>query len=280
MIPVPYDPRGPRQEGAFVVLPPWELFVLEQTWDLWLGSATEIARVAARADHWMQTRFGSVQLQPVSTICTVGTTSWAGGASVATLADEINARRSLFESTWIDSYVTRLGWPHPIFDQGRERPVPPEYPIPMTETVGPPQRVEMKFETNGPAARLRITAPSPTLCTSLFNDMQPHVDAGARPNVWTPETAASVGVVIGAAVPDALLLPGWVTSWVVLALMFALGALGWFAGLRVIRWAFPPLELVEAWERTRWQRLVAGTWQFVLMAFAVAGVIVAVLLAK
>lgn len=73
--------------------------------------------------------------------------------------------------------------------------------------------------------------------------MQPHVDAGARPDALTPATAASIGVVVGVVVPDALLLVGWVTSWVVLALMAALGTLGWLSGLRLIRWTFPPQSL-------------------------------------
>jgi hypothetical protein len=58
--------------------------------------------------------------------------------------------------------------------------------------------------------------------------------------------------------------------------MAALGTIGWFSG----RWACPPLDLVEAWERTRWQRLVAAAWQLLLLSLAVAAIVVAVLLAK
>lgn len=85
MTPVPFDPRLPPQEGAAVAVPPWELFLLEQTWDLWLGSATEIERLAARADQWMRQRFDSVPLDVYVTQCIVGTTRWAGGSPIASL---------------------------------------------------------------------------------------------------------------------------------------------------------------------------------------------------
>jgi hypothetical protein len=150
----------------------------------------------------------------------------------------------------------------------------------QAEVVGAPHRIEMKFEMDGPGAWLRITAPSPTLCKHLFEHMQPHVDAGARRAVWSPEVAGGAGACVGLAIADALFVGASLRSWVAVPLALGFGAGGWLGGDQLVRWTFPSLELVEAWERTRWQRVLASFWQLLLLALAVAGIVVAIVLAK
>jgi hypothetical protein len=137
--PVPFDPRNPNRDGEAVAVPPWELFVLEQTWDLWRGSASEIQRLTARADEWMRWHFSGVDLEPYSTLVTIGTTRWAGGGPIATIADEINARRDLFMRAWIDSSVTRRGWPLNIYEMRPRLPGRPQYPTSPVCTSAKPR---------------------------------------------------------------------------------------------------------------------------------------------
>lgn len=40
---------------------PKELWFKEQTWDYWQGSPTEIARIATRADDWINQHFTKVK---------------------------------------------------------------------------------------------------------------------------------------------------------------------------------------------------------------------------
>jgi hypothetical protein len=65
-----------------------------------------------------------------------------------------------------------------------------------------------------------------------------------------------------------------------MALQIVLGTIGWFLGSATMRWAFPPLELLEAWERSTWQSLQTRSWQALSLALAVAGIILAIVLAQ
>jgi hypothetical protein len=132
---------------------PKELYVKEQTWEHWQGSPTEIARIARRADEWIDWHFtnfaqlpchlwrlpgGRVrQQEAISQDHTVITARWVGGATADRLSDEIEARRDLVRGVDIKSNVIVRGWPVPIFEMVPLREVPPpEEPPPGT----PPDR--------------------------------------------------------------------------------------------------------------------------------------------
>lgn len=259
--------------------------MLEAEWDLWQGSPTEIARLAARAEAYLKWHFAKVPDHQIITTCTVGTPIWAGGPSLADLRDEIGARRSLVRRVEVESYAIVKGWPNDTFarvpmkrpPRGRRRE-PGVYV--ETETSSAPQRIELHFHTESPAVRLRAIAGGPMACANLFSHMDPHVKAGARPRVWLPSSAGAVGCVIGVAIPDVLLLAASLPPWWTVLLQIILGAVGWLSGWVLIEWAFPPLELVEAWERTRWQQVQTRTWQLLTLALAVAAIVLAVVLAQ
>jgi hypothetical protein len=63
-------------------------------------------------------------------------------------------------------------------------------------------------------------------------------------------------------------------------LQAVLGTLGWFGFRALAAWAFPPLELLESWERSRWDKLRTWALQLVSLALATAGIILAVVLAS
>jgi hypothetical protein len=149
-----------------------------------------------------------------------------------------------------------------------------------SESVVPPVLIEMIFRRTNPAVRVRVVAAGPQICSQLYAHMRDHVIAGHRREVWSPETAASVGVVLGAAIPDVLLLAGLIQPWWTILLQFVLGAAGWYSGKLIIDRAFPPLELVEAWERSRWKRLKTIAWQGLTLILAVVSILVAVALSQ
>jgi hypothetical protein len=68
------------------------------------------------------------------------------------------------------------------------------------------------------------------------------------------------------------------------------GAIGYLSGLAaasglglgadwLMGWLFPPLEIVDSWSARRWAVARRYAWQGILFSLAVAGVLVAVLLA-
>ena len=45
-------------------------------------------------------------------------------------------------------------------------------------------------------------------------------------------------------------------------------------------WTFPPLELVEAWERSRWTAVQTWFWQGLIFLLAVVGIILTIILSQ
>ncbi len=294
----PFAPPGPPMPSPPRELPR-ELYVKVQTWDRWQGSPTEIARIARRADEWIDWHFtnftqlpraawylpgGAIRPQDATfQDHTVRTAGWVGGATADRLSDEIEARRELVRGVHIKSAVISRGWPVQLFETVPLREIPPPVPLSpgihvSTETVAAPHQIEVEFSTEFPAVRLRVIAPSPTLCTNLFEHMQPHVEAGARPRVWAPQTlpwlGAGLGVLIGLVV--GLLAEAALGIWIGLFSAYALGTVSaWF-----MQWTFPPLELVEAWEKSRWSTARTYSWQGALFLIALTSILLTVALAS
>ena len=278
---------------------PEELYFKDETWEHWQGSPTEIARIARRADDWIDQHFTNftqlpksqwylpggriAQQEAIHKHHTVRTTRWVGGAGADHLADEIEARRDLVLGVHIESEAIWRAWYRD--DVFKTVPVrdapPPERPPPgvsaSREVVAPPHKIEVFFDTVTPAARLRVTAPSPQLCRTLFEHMRPHVAAGARTGLWSRRRAALLGGVVG-------VLGGVAVGVLVLAdagigsgalLVFALGS----AGDGLVRWASPPLELVEAWEKSRWSQARSYAWQRTLFLAALVSILLTIIFA-
>jgi hypothetical protein len=293
-------PSGPRRVSRDR---PERLYVMEAVWPWWQGSATELERLATRiekrfADHFLSfndarfdevtaeaRRLGHPEPPEVFVFHSHGVTTarWSGSVTGADLRAEVEARRALVRIIHIQSSAIDRAWPVDVFDR-----VPLKRPDAVQAVPGAsvswevettPQRVEITFQRILPAARLRVIAAGPQACRRLYDEIAPHLEAGARPAVWEPEVVAGLGAAIGLAAADSLLASGILRSgWVVLALL-VLGLVGWFAGLVTQRWAFPPLELLEAWERSRWSRLKTRAWGALTLALAVAGIVLAVVLA-
>jgi hypothetical protein len=301
----PQDPYEPPPPPKTTPTFPDRLFVQEQTWTRWQGSPTEIARIATRVEERIKSRFISFNdprfeavqraklkerpghepsQQFVYSQLSVTTPYWSGGTTAADLRDEIEARRDLVRHIRIEASAIERMWPLDIFATvPLERAVRLSNPPPGVsvswEVETTPQRVEIYLQTQSPAVHLRVFAAGPQACLSLYEFIQPHLESGARTSVWEPGVAGSTGEIIGIAIPDALLLGGFIEPWWTLALQLVLGAIGALAGVWTVHWAFPPLELVEAWERSRWQRLQSRGWGVLSLALAVAGIILAIVLA-
>jgi hypothetical protein len=290
----------PMPEG--VAAWPRNLYVLETTWPHWQGSATEIARLARRAEEWTCARHTSFQTVPrerwyfptgilapqfaVTFSYTVATSVWAGGVKLDWLPAEIEARRSLVRRIVLKATAINRTWLNEaIFDETPLKPIPPPVPLSPGEvrvTTGvptAPELIQIDFQRTGfPAVCLRTIAPDPEACTRAHDHMRPHIEAGARPQVWDRLKASRLGVGAGAVIGVAVgfiveAVPG---MWVGVLSGYALGSLGdW-----LVRWAFPPLELVEAWERSRWQIVKTWFWQGLIFLLAVVGIILTVLLSQ
>lgn len=284
---------------------PLQLYVKETTWPYWQGSATEIQRLAKRAEARLQRYFTPFQKLPrdawyvlpgvlqqqeaLDFTYSVITQDWDSEYPTSDgLRDEIEARRARVTEITLKASVTDRSWvkvslaEHTIkriFDESPLAVV--ESPAPMDPTgtvIAPPQLIELKFQAQFPAARLRTIARTAYQCSELHRHMLTHVVAGARPEVWNRLKASRLGVAIGAVIgvivgfivgADAGIGVGVVSA-------YAFGSFGdWLVG-----WAFPPLELVEAWERSRWQSATTAAWQGLILVLAVAGIILTVLLSQ
>lgn len=283
---------------------PVKLYVKETTWPYWQGSATEIARLAKRSEERMNSRFipfqklardqwyirpGIPQRQNALDFrYTVNTRDWAGGEPTSDgLRDEIEARRALVRGITLRASVTDRTWSVvairlfrfvDIFDDipltAVETPGLPE----ATESITAPQLIEIRFETSFPAVRLRTIARTPYQAAELHHHMHPHIEAGARPQVWERVTASRLGVVGGAVIGAALGFVEGADAGIGAGVLsaYALGSFGdW-----VVRWAFPPLELVEAWERSRWTMVKTWFWQGLIFLLAVVGIILTIVLSE
>ena len=277
-----YDPfalPGPPMPKPLAL--PEKLYIYEETWDHWQGSPAEVGRLARRADDWMNSKFTSFQHLPkdrwythtgevaqqafVSQNTLVAIPGSATGTTANGLANEVGARRSAVRSVWVQSNAT---WRSQGVDPFGQVPLVPlaEAETPHTgssEVCVPPQRIEIHFETTIPAVRLRVIAAGPQWCAALRREMQPHVDAGRRKHrVWSRHLAGRLGVACGALIGLAVGLTASPPGGMYLGLLaaYALGTFGdWFIG-----WAFPPLELTEDWEKSRWTQAQIYGWQLVL----------------
>lgn len=283
---------------------PHDLYCIVETWPWWQGSPTELGRLARRLEARFSERFMSFQESRFEDLVkkarrsgdpeprqlfvfnshVVSTSRWAGGVRARDLQEEVQARRAQIQTVTIQSSVIDRGWPVDLFDQlALKNPVDQKPLGPGAhfswEVESPPQRVEIRFQRGFPAVTLRVFAAGPQACTSLYGFMAPHLDAGARRSVCEPELVAGAGAATGLLGADLLLLGGLLSSWQVVVALFSLGAAGWFGGLTLQRWAFPPLELREAWERSRWSTVKARSWELLALALAVAGVVLAVVFA-
>jgi hypothetical protein len=290
----PFAPPGPPRPDPYPL--PAELIIYEETWEHWQGSPAEIARLARRADEWMNKQFTSFQHLPkarwygadgkvaqqefITQGHSVTTPLTSSGVTADRIGDEIAARRSLVRIVQIQSSGLWRSHPVDIFDRVPLVPLSVATPGPhpgASEASVPPQRIEIKFRTTAPAVTLRVIAAGPLLCAALQREMQPHVAAGARPRVWSPRRAGQLGVASGVAVGLAVGLPVGIPAGM-LAGLFAAYTFG-TAGDQLVRWAFPPLELIEDWEKSRWSQALTYTWQTVLFLIALVSVLLTIIFA-
>jgi hypothetical protein len=284
-------PCPPGFSSAHPLLPtevpplPDALYVREQSWNYWQGSPGEITPIARRADAWMSGSFcdwaslprdawhrpgGQLrQQESVDANHTVvsalplypepGEEIAANGVTADLMAEEIEARRSGVRQVIVCSSATWRIWSAKGIDVFQRVPLKPAGQQPReapgsvsvtAETVTVPHRIIVHFQTESPAARLEVIAPTPQLCRTLYNVMRPHVAAGARPKVWRRRRPGQLGVAVGAAIG---IIVGFTVQAVVgigsgLLGAYVLGtAANWIRG-----WAFPYLELLESWGRSRW----------------------------
>ncbi len=286
---------------------PLKLYVKETTWPYWQGSPTEIARLAKRGEERMNRYFIPFQKLPrdawwirpgiprqqeaVHFSYVVGTRDWAGGTTSDGLRDEIEARRTLVRAITLKASVTDRTWSQVALSQIREGrlvdifedsplTVVESTAIPASETIAPPQLIEVQFRTDFPAVRLRTIARTAYQCADLHSYMLPHIDAGRRKRIWDPALTGSAAAVLGFAVPDVLLLTGVVQPWWAMLLQFTCGPLGMLIPLKLIPWTFPPLELVEAWEKSHWQTVKTTFWQGLILVLAAAGIVATILISQ
>ncbi len=173
-----------------------------------------------------------------------------------------------------------------IFDSVPRKSIPPPTPAPLgvsfsSYTIAVPNRLALYFDQDAPAVRLRTIAAHPRVCEQLHETLRPYIDASRRRDrVWDAGATGGVAAIIGCAIPDILLLAGTITPGPAMLLQLALGPLGILVGLRVIDWAFPAFEIVEIWQRSRWQRTKSVFWQGVLFGLALLGVILTIVLSQ
>jgi hypothetical protein len=260
--------------------PPFHLYERTGTWDQWQGSPTQIGRLAQRGDTWMKQYFGHLRDHHVRGEYTVATERWAGGADNPTdLVGQIDARRPDIQTVSIRARafpadVFIAPWP---IDNGKYTRISGSTPAEGVVSVTAPMLVDLEFRRRRPAVRMRVIAPTEMMCNDLFDHMAAHVDAGTRSS-RARESAPVIGIAVGVWAPVPLLFAGVLTDWTLLFQAVA-GTICWATATSLIAWAFPPLELVEPWEQSRWRRAKTRMWQLLLFGLAVAGVVITVVLA-
>jgi hypothetical protein len=228
----------------------------------------------------MRWHFGHIPGHWIYGIYTVATRLWAGGAaSPADLPAEIDARRRHIAAVGVHAYAFPPGVFIPPFAPGPYIRATEHDPRASSVTITAPAIVEMMFSADRPAVTLRVVATSSTVCNLLFKHMADHIDAGARPSVWAPESAMLLGLSLGVWIPVGLLFGGLLTEWTAL-LQVGLGAFGAYAGRSLADWAFPPLELIEPWEQSRWRIVKTRSWQLLTLGLAVGGIVIALILSR
>jgi hypothetical protein len=305
-----YQPLLPRINNwppmpEIITAWPLKLYVKETTWPHWLGSATEIQRLAKRAEARVHSYFFPFQKLPRDAWYilpgvlrqqeafdfnyAVITRDWDSDYPTADgLRDEIEARRARVSEVTLKASVTERSWVKVSLAEHTTKQIFDESPLVVVESpalmdptgtvIAPPQQIELNFQADFPAARLRTIARTPYQCDELHRHMLTHVAAGTRPEVWDRRKASRLGATAGAVI-------GVVVGFIVEAdagigvgvlSAYAFGSFGdWLVG-----WAFPPLELVDASERSRWQSTKRAAWQGLIFIIAVAGIILTILLAQ
>jgi hypothetical protein len=96
--------------------------------------------------------------------------------------------------------------------------------------------------------------------------------------VWRRLTASRLGGVVGALIGVAVGFAVEELAGIGAGLLsaYVLGSVG----DRFVQWAFPPLELVDAWEKSRWSIARTYAWQGMLFAVAVVSILVTVVLSS
>jgi len=307
-----YKPFVPRVNPCWPPMPdiitawPLKLYVEETTWSHWQGSATEIERLAKRGEEAINRHFTPFQKLPRDAwyirpgifrqqealyfTHSVVTRDWEAYSVPADgLRDEIEARRALVSAITIKATVTDRTWAvvalkerrfGGIFQDSPLMEVEPGAQPGASDVVSPPQLIELDFQTDFPAVRLRTIARTPYQCAELHRHMLRHVAAGKRKPIWDPALTGSVFAVLGFAIPDVLLLTGVLPPWWTMILQFTIGPLGMLVPLKLIPWTFPPLELIDAWERSRWTAVRTWFWQGLIFLLAVVGIILTILLSR
>jgi len=285
---------------------PLKLYVEETTWPHWQGSATEIQRLAKRAEERISSYFSPFQKLPRDAWYlrpgilrqqealyfshSVATRDWEAYSVPADgLRDEIEARRALVSTVRIKATVTDRTWAvvalqehrfGGIFEDSPLTEVEPGARPGGSEVITPPQLIELDFQTDFPAVRLRTIARTPYQCADLHRHMHRHVVAGKRKRIWDPALTGSACSILGFALPDMLLLTGVLPPWWTMILQFTVGPLGMLVPLKLIPWTFPSLELVEAWERSRWTAVKTWFWQALILLLAVLGIFLTIVLSQ
>ena len=307
-----YQPFVPQVNPGWPPMPdiitawPLKLYVKETTWPYWQGSATEIQRLAKRAEERLNSYFTPFQKLPrdawyvrpgifrqqeaLNFTNSVATREWeAYSVPADALRDEIEARRALVSTITIKAEVTDRTWAVVALREHRfggifeDAPLMEAEPAALpggSEVITPPQLIELEFQTDFPAVRLRTIARTPYQCADLHRHMHRHVAAGKRKRIWDPALTGSVFAVLGFAIPDVLLLAGVLPPSWTMVLQFTTGPLGMLVPLKLIPWTFPPLELVEAWERPRWTAVKTWFWQGLVFLLAVVGIILTIVLSQ
>jgi hypothetical protein len=205
----------------------------------------------------------------------------SGTVTAERIGDEIAARRSVVRIVHIQSEGRWRNQPIDVFDRVPLVPLSQASTSAQTsswEASVPPQRIEIRFQTTDPAATLRVIAAGRLSCAALQREMQSHVAAGARPRVWSRRRAARLGVGLGAVIGIAvgLTVEAAVGMYSGVLAAYTLGTVG----DQFVRWAFPPLELVEAWEKSRWSIARTYAWQGTLLVVALVSIVLTIVFAS
>ena len=160
-----------------------------------------------------------------------------------------------------------------VMDAPRRKPVAPKRT--EWEGEGLPLAVELNLEKahpggKRPGARLEVWARGRMSGGSILSFVTPHLEKTVR-KAPQPEPVGLGALLIGCAVPDALLALGLIGPAPTLILVLVLGAGLYYGAVRAMEWLFPPLELLpDEHSRTRWQK----AWRAVSgVSAAIAGVI-------
>lgn len=276
---------------------PKVMYVAEGNWRVWQGSPTEIAQVANRAHTWMQERFGQQGRNYVYLEYVVATSlwQWYGRGNPSELRDEIDARRSVVKAVRIEaaalhkSMVSEFFYDVPLRSVAQPDTHSPARPALSAATpvdigqfssrlVHTPIQIVVFFQTRSPAVTLRVVGCFPEESRVLYNHIADHIEAGSRPRALTPHDAGYLGAALGVGAATLLIVPGLRPLWLTLAQVVFGGAMS-CTGWLLARWAVPPLEPLEAWERSRWQTARAFSAYVITLALAVAGIVITILLA-